>query len=101
MHHINPDPRILIGFCFHKPLGPDLLYILLRVHRYLLCFCYVIVANMKLRKNDGVKFKITTTRNHRVYNCPYYRVVYLWERLPVVVQILASKSDFWKRIKVL
>ena len=57
--------------------------------------------NMKLRNNDGVKFKITTTRNHRVYNSPYYRGVYLWEWLPVVVQTLASKSDFRKRIKVL
>ena len=56
---------------------------------------------MKLRNNDGVKFKITTTRNHRVYTSPYYRGVYLWERLPVVVQTLASKSDFRKRIKVL
>ena len=26
--------------------------------------------------------------------------MYLWERLPVVVQTLASKSDFRKRIKV-
>ena len=51
---------------------------------------------MKLRNNDGVKFKITTTRNHRVYTSPYYRGVYLWERLPVVVQTLASKSDFRK-----
>ena len=42
--------------------------------------------DMKLRNNDGVKFKITTTRNHRVYNSPYYRGVYLWERLPVVMQ---------------
>ena len=47
---------------------------------------------MKLRNNDGVKFKIMTTRNHRVYNSPYYRGVYLWERLPVDVQTSASKA---------
>ena len=64
-------------------------------------FVETVRPNMKLRNNDGVKFKITTTRNHRVYNSPYYRGVYLWERLPVVVQTLASKSDFRKRIKVL
>ena len=58
-------------------------------------------STQRTGRNDGVKFKITTTRNHRVYNSPYYRGVYLWERLPVVVQTLASKSDFRKRIKVL
>ena len=56
---------------------------------------------MKLGNNDGVKFKITTTKNHWVYNSLYYRGVYLWERLPVDVQTSASKSDFRKRMKVL
>ena len=56
--------------------------------------------NMKFRNNGGVKFKITTTRNHQVCISPY-RGVYLWEWLPVVVQTLASKSDFRERIKVL
>ena len=32
---------------------------------------------MKLRKNGGVKFKITTTSIHRGYNSPFNRGVYL------------------------
>ena len=53
-------------------------------------FVETVMLNMKLRNNDSIKFKITTTRNHRVFNSPYYRGVYMWEQLPVVVQTLAS-----------
>ena len=56
---------------------------------------------MKPRNNDGVKFKIMTTRDHWAYNSPYYYVVYFWEQLQVVAQTSASKSGLHKSIKVL
>ena len=64
------------------------------MHKEDVNFIETIRPNMKLHNNDGVKFKIMTTRNHGVYNSPYNLGVYLWERLLVLAQTSASKSDF-------
>ena len=81
--------------------GKEHLLMQMYMHKDDVDFIETVRPNMKLRNNDGVKFKITTTRNHRVYNSPYYQGVYLWERLPVDLQTSAAKSDFRKRIEVL
>ena len=41
------------------------------MHKDNVDFVETVRPNMKLRNNDGVKFKIATTRNHRVYNSPH------------------------------
>ena len=48
---------------------------------------------MILRNHDGTKFKIKTTKNHRVHKSPYYPGV------TVDTQKLTSKSDFQKSIR--
>ena len=35
--------------------------------------------NIIRRNHDRTKFKIKTTRNHRVHKSPYYRCVQLWD----------------------
>ena len=55
--------------------------------------------DMLLRNYNGTKFKIKTTRNHRVHISPYYRGVYLWERLPNITRELQCKKEFKQCIK--
>ena len=52
-----------------------------------------------LRNHDGKKFKIQATRNQKVFKCPYYRGVQIWEQLPNVTRILQSKKEFKNSIK--
>ena len=57
-----------------------------------------LILNFSFHQKSGIPEKEGKVASLNSY---YYRGVYLWERLPVVVQTLASKSDFRKRIKVL
>ena len=45
--------------------GKEHLLMQMYMHKDDVDFIETVRPNMKLRNNDGVKFKITTTRNHR------------------------------------
>ena len=53
---------------------------------------------MFLRNHEGVKFKISTTKNQRVYKSLYYHGVQMWKTIPVDVQMSARKTDFKRGI---
>ena len=51
-------------------------------------------ANIELRNNSKIKFKTRTTKLTKVANSPYYRGVWLWDRLNESTQKATTKVKF-------
>ena len=51
-------------------------------------------ANIELRNNNKIKFKIRTTKLTKVTNSPYYRGVHLWDQLNESTQRATTKEKF-------
>ena len=50
-------------------------------------------ANIELRNNSKIKFKTRTTKLTKVANSPYYRGVWLWDRLNESTQKATTKVN--------
>ena len=67
---------------------------LMYAHQYDTDFLEENMPDMTLCSHNVTKFKIKRTKIHGVHEFPFYRSVYLWDGLPVVIHSSVYKKDF-------
>ena len=75
------------------------LLMLMYEHQYNTDFLEENRPDMALRSHNVAKFKIKTTKIHRLDESPFYRGIYLWDGLPVELRSSVCKKHFKTSIR--